>query len=547
MALIKQSSVEEVANAADMVEVVSARTQLRRVGARWVGRCPFHEERTPSFSVNPERKLYHCFGCGRGGDLITFVRETEGLDFVGAVESLAERYRVQLDYEETSPELDSGRRRRERLLAVLDAAARFYERHLWEAKASEPVRQYLAGRGLGEEICRAFRLGLSPGGDVMPHKAREKGYTQEELTAAGLVNRRGNDYFAARLVFPLADARGRVLGFGARRLSDSDPIRAKYVNSPESELFHKASLVYGLDRARAAIAKEDRAVVVEGYTDVLALHQAGLPTAVAAMGTALTERQLRELRRLCSRLYLCFDADAAGAEATLRGMDLAYREFVEVRVVALEPGADPAESADGFAERLAAAEPYPRYRVKLEIDRAESREEAFRRVQDVVARFDQNTEWLDAVQYVSSRLSLPEELQRLLPALVSRPGAGISPKAIGAGDRLERDVLAGCIAYPELVRALAEMGSDHFDSELHRRLRARLVEGGPADADLVALEAELDARAAAEGIDEVTARELLLRLRERHLKRQLDSADFERAKELQAALERIRVAVSELV
>jgi len=416
MALIKQASVEEVVNAADMVEVVSARTQLRRVGARWVGRCPFHEERTPSFSVNPERKLYHCFGCGRGGDLITFVRETEGLDFVGAVESLAERYRVQLDYEETSPELDSGRRRRERLLAVLDAAARFYERHLWEAKASEPVRQYLAGRGLGEEICRAFRLGLSPGGDVMPHKAREKGYTQEELTAAGLVNRRGNDYFAGRLVFPLADARGRVLGFGARRLSDSDPIQAKYVNSPESELFHKASLVYGLDRARAAIAKEDRAVVVEGYTDVLALHQAGLPTAVAAMGTALTERQLRELRRLCSRLYLCFDADAAGAEATLRGMDLAYREFVEVRVVALEPGADPAESADGFAERLAAAEPYPRYRVKLEIDRAESREEAFRRVQEVVARFDQNTEWLEAVQYAAGRLELPEDLQKRLPA-----------------------------------------------------------------------------------------------------------------------------------
>ena len=552
MALIKQSSVEEVVNAADMVEVVSARTQLRRVGARWVGRCPFHEERTPSFSVNPERKLYHCFGCGRGGDLITFVRETEGLDFVGAVESLAERYRVQLDYEETSPELDSGRRRRERLLAVLDAAARFYERHLWEAKASEPVRQYLAGRRLGEEICRAFRLGLSPGGDVMPRKAREKGYTQDELTAAGLVNRRGNDYFAGRLVFPLADARGRVLGFGARRLSDSDPIQAKYVNSPESELFHKASLVYGLDRARAAIAKDDRAVVVEGYTDVLALHQAGLPTAVAAMGTALTERQLRELRRLCSRLYLCFDADAAGAEATLRGMDLAYREFVEVRVVALEPGADPAESADGFAERLEAAEPYPRYRVKLEIDRASNKDEGLRRAAAVVARFPQDTiEWEEASQFAMNQLGLSPELARTLRGFSQTMPKDIPPERRGklaeVGDRLERNVLAGCIAYPELVRALAEMGSDHFDSELHRRLRARLVEGGPADADLVALEAELDARSAAEGIDEVTARELLLRLRERHLKRQLSSADPERTKELQATLERIRLAVSELV
>jgi len=266
MALIKQSSVEEVVEASDIVEVVSARTPLRRVGSRWVGRCPFHEERTPSFSVNPERRLYHCFGSGRGGDLITFVRETEGLDFVQAVEWLAERFRVPLSYEETSPDAGRARKRRERLLSLLEAAARFYERHLWETEAGEAARAYLAERALGEEACRAFRLGLSPGGDVMPRKAAGKGYAREELVAAGLVNRRGSDYFASRLIFPLADARGRVLGFGARRMSESDPIKAKYVNSPESELFRKASLVYGLDRARAQIAKEDRAVVVEGIS-----------------------------------------------------------------------------------------------------------------------------------------------------------------------------------------------------------------------------------------------------------------------------------------
>jgi DNA primase len=547
MALIKHSSIEAVREAADIVEIVGAKVQLRRVGARWTARCPFHEERTPSFSVNPERKTYYCFGCQRGGDVFSFVRETEGLDFVEAVESLAERYRVELDYEEGGRRDDAGRQRRERLLSLLEDAARFYERYLWETPAGAPVRDYLAGRRLGADVCREFRLGLSPGGSVLPRKAVEKGYTRDELAAAGLANRRGNDYFGARLIFPLADARGRVVGFGARRMSDSDPIRGKYVNTPETELFGKSGLVYGLDRARAAIAREDLAIVVEGYTDVLALHQAGLRTAVAAMGTALTERQLRELRRLCSRIFLCFDADAAGAEATLRGMDLAYREFAEVRVVALEPGADPAESADGFAGRLDAAEPYPRYRVKLEIDRARSREEAFQRVQDVVGRFDRNTEWLDAVQYVSSRLNLPEELQRLLPALVARPGVAVSPKALAAGDRLERNALAGCLAHPELVPALAEMSPEHFDSPLHRRLRARLVERGPADEDLVALEAELDARAAAEGIDDATARELLLRLRERYLRRELDGADPERTKELQAALERIRAAVSELV
>src|SRR5207247_2493577 len=212
--------------AADIVAVVSARTQLRKTGARYMGRCPFHEERTPSFSVNAPDKLYYCFGCGAKGDLITFVRETEQLDFAGAIEWLADRFNVQ-------------------------------------------------------------------------------------LLPAGLVNRRGNHYFSGRLVFPLADARGRVLGFQARKLREDDPLRAKYVNSAEGELFRKGDLLYGLDRARGAIAKQDRAVVVEGNPDVLALRQAGIEPVVASMGTALTERQLRELGRLTKHIVLCFDGDAA--------------------------------------------------------------------------------------------------------------------------------------------------------------------------------------------------------------------------------------------
>ena len=165
---------------------------------------------------------------------------------------------------------------------LLEQGAVFYERTLWESGAGAPAREYLAERRLGEEVCRVYRLGLSPGGAVLAEKARRKGFSQDELVAAGLVNRRGNDYYAGRLLFPLADARGRVLGFGARRMREDDPIPAKYVNSPESELFRKGWIVYGLDRARSAIAKEDRALVVEGYTDVLALHQAGLAAAVAS-------------------------------------------------------------------------------------------------------------------------------------------------------------------------------------------------------------------------------------------------------------------------
>jgi DNA primase len=546
MARIKDASKEAVVAAADMVEVVSAYTQLRRQGARWVGRCPFHDERTPSFSVNAADKLYYCFGCQAKGDLIGFVEAKEGLDFVGALEWLGERFGVRLEYEELNPQAEASRRRRERLYALLEQAAAFYGRYLWEAPAGEPVRCYLRDeRGLSEDVCREFRLGLSPGGDVLVGKAREKGYTREELVAAGLVNRRGNDYFAGRLVFPLADPRGRVLGFGARRLSESDPIEAKYVNSPESEIFRKASLVYGLDRARPTIAREDRAIVVEGYTDVLALHERGVKAAVASMGTALTEAQLKELRRLARRLLLCFDADAAGAEATLRGMDLAYREFDEIRVVPLPAGEDPASASDALLERLTAAEPYPRYRVKLEIDRARSKEEAFRRVQEIVGRFDRNTEWLDAVEYAADRLDLPEDLQRRLPALVARAEGGeISRKVLEAGSRLEHDALAGVVAYPGLARLLAELSPEHFDDPLLRRVQAHLAAAEAApEPELVGVLAELDARAAAEGIDEGTAKELMLRLRERQLRRELATAGPERTRELQEALTRIREAV----
>ena len=555
MALIKKSSIEEVVAVADMVEIVSGRTDLRKRGSRWTGLCPFHNEDTPSFDVNPVEKLFYCHGCHKGGDLITFVKETEALDFAQAVEWLADRFRIELEYEETAPGFEARRNRRERLLALLESAAKFYERHLWETEAGEPVRAYLAERDLSEETCRRFRLGLSPGGEVLAAKARAKGYAQDELVAAGLVNRRSNDYFAGRLIFPLADGRGRVLGFGARRLAEDDPIPAKYVNSPDGELFRKSSIVYGLDRARAAIAREDRALVVEGYTDVMALHQNGFETAVASMGTALTEQQLRELRRLTRRLYLCFDADAAGAEATLRGMELAYRQFEEVKVVALPPGADPASAPDGFAERLETAESFPRHRVKLELDRARSKEEGFQRVREVLGRLQQNTEWLDALQYAADRLDLPPEMQAGLAPRALRATGTVTQRVLDKGERLERDLLAICAVRPELAeRYLHDLDDRHFDNPVHRRLRAYLAGEGEAEEDLVALRAELDATAEREGLNEETAKQLFLKLEERLVRRELSElgrrevtrSELERTKELQGVLARIQEALQEV-
>jgi DNA primase len=546
MARIKDESVRAVVAAADMIEVVSGRTALRKSGARFTGRCPFHEERTPSFSVNPVEKLYHCFGCGKGGDVISFVRETENLDFVGALEWLAQRFRVELEYEETSPREEAARQRRDRLHALLEQATSFYERHLWETAAGEPVRAYLAQRGLREEVCREFRLGLSPG-EGLARKAQEKGFTREELRAAGLTNARGNDYFPPRLTFPLADARGRVLGFQARKLREDDPLRGKYVNTPETELFHKSAVLYGLHLARNAIAKQERAVVVEGNTDVIALRQAGFEPVVASMGTALTERQLKELQRLSRRLYLCFDADAAGEEATLRGMELATTLGFDVRVVTLPKGQDPADAPQGFEARLGRAESYVVCRVRLELDRSPDRQEAFVRAREILQRQEDSPEWQDALRLLAGRLSLPKET---LSALTPRGGVrtiteDLSPKMLAKDERLERDALAACVAEPSLVKLLAEVAPEHFDSELHRRFRGYLVDGTGAD-ELVALRAELDARAAREGLDERTGKELLLHLRERRLRRELAGAELERVKELQAQLARLRAAVGEL-
>jgi DNA primase len=539
---IKDSSVDAIRQGADFVALVEERTALRKQGARLMGRCPFHEERTPSFSVNPVDKLFYCYGCGKGGDMITFVRETQGLDFAQAIEWLADRFRLPIEYEESTPQQDAARKRRDRLFALLDQAAEFYARYLWDSQAGSMARDYLAGRGLREEVCREFRLGLALGGNVLTRKAREKGFTAEELRAAGLSRARGDDYFQQRLLFPLADARGRVLGFQARKLHEDDPLRAKYVNTPESELFHKGSVVYGLDRSRAAIAKEDRACVVEGNTDVIALRQAGYEPVVASMGTALTEHQLRELGRLTKRLWLAFDGDAAGETATLRGMELATGQGFDVRVVALPPGIDPADDPGGFEARLGRAEPYLVYRTRIEIERADGAQQAHARVRELLDAAPDSPEKQDAWRLANDKLNMTIQLRAAVPT--TRAGTAISSRLLDAGARLERNALAAAIAHDALRPALGELSPEHFDDALHRSVRAHLVEGAALDADATALLAELDARAVAEGIDEETGRELLLNLRARGIRRELATASPERKIELERALLRLREATT---
>jgi DNA primase len=548
---ITRESLEALEAAVDMVDLVGGRTPLRRSGARYVGRCPFHDERTPSFSVDPVKMVYYCFGCQRGGDHIAFVRETENLDFAAAVETLADRYGVRLEYEQSSPAEERRRAERGRLLRLLEDAAGFYARYLWESAEAAPARDYLAGRGIVEATARDHRLGFSPSAwDRVCAAALAKGFSAAELGQAGLSGRgrRGPvDRFRGRLMFPLADVRGRVRGFGARQMPGGEP--PKYLNSPEGPLFHKADVLYGLDRARGAIAAAGHAIVVEGYTDVLALHQGGTANAVASMGTALTDGQVTELRRVCAGVSLAFDADAAGEEASLRGMALAEAKGLSVRVVSLPPGQDPADVVLGdpgaFASLLESAAGVLSFRVGRALALGGTRDEMYARASGVIAASAPSVERDEQVRLVADRLRLTDDLTaRLATARPAAPAA--APQRPQGPARLRRSpweqdgrlFLGMALALPERGRELlAEMDVAYFPDEPLREaaghIRRLLAgEGESEDAERWAPRmAELNAVAAREAPSESALEELYWKLHlhrtEDELKTSGQNADLE--------------------
>ena len=567
MSRISEQSLENVKAAVDMVDLVGGRTPLRKVGARYTGRCPFHDERTPSFSVDPVDKQYYCFGCQRGGDAIRFVQDTENLDFVGAVEWLGDRYGVEVAYDETSPQAEKRRDEQRRLLALLEDAAGFYSRYLWESGEAAAARTYLEDRGLTEETARSFRLGFAPTAwDRVCAAARAKGFTPAELERAGLSSRgrRGPlDRFRGRLMFPLADARGRVRGFGARQMPGGDP--PKYLNSPEGVMFHKSETVYGLDRARATITTESRAIVVEGYTDVLALHQAGMPESVASMGTALTEQQVRELARVCGSgtLYLAFDADAAGEEAALRGMQMAEQTGMEVRVVALPDGRDPADVAvsdpDAFRTALERSSGVLGFRIGRVLAAGGSRDQIYRRAATVLGAAAPSVERDEQVRLVSGRLALTPDLEAGLTRRQpdGQRSSAAPPQRVRRSprERDERLFLAMCLAIPDRGRVLlGDLEHVHFSDASHWEAAThirRMLAGediSEASARWAPLIGELNALAAREAASEWALEELYWKLHlyraEDGLKAMRENADLNlsRQRELQG-LEELRLSV----
>jgi DNA primase len=594
MALISEESLERVKQAVDIVEVVSAHTDLRRQGARWVGLCPFHEERTPSFSVDAQEKLYHCFGCGVGGDTIKFVEEKEGLGFAEAVELLAERYGVELEREKEDPRAEARRQQRRRLGELLDRTASFYAHFLWDAEEAAKARAYLAERGLGEEVLRSFGVGYAPSAwDTVLLRGQRAGFKVEELRAVGLAQRgrSGGEYdrFRERIMFPIRDRRGRTLGFGGRAMRSDQG--AKYVNTAETDFFHKSQMLYGIDLAKEAIAKRGRVVVVEGYTDVLALHQAGIGEAVGVMGTAITGEQVAALSGMVDEVVLALDADSAGQEAMLRAQRVAAGRKMRLQVAAMPAGEDPAdmlaakEGGERFRALVEEAVDLPAFQVGLALERADvssaadrdraleevapilagmgeshvaSREELERRVAD---RLDFDPPHVQSRVVAAQPLSgggtgAPVATRSLAgPGQPQRKPPAASSAALTSRERRERALLAMCVALPaEGKEYLAQLTEEHL-SPTGIRAAAWLREHPEDPASNLPREDEQLAGLIAELVilahDEPASAEAMelnyLLLEQRRLESQIAAAGEADDYERRAALSRERAALVERI
>jgi DNA primase len=550
-------SIERVRAAADMLEVVSGHTELRRQGARYLGLCPFHDERTPSFSVDPVEKLYYCFGCQAGGNIFTFLEEKEGLDFRDAVEQLADRYGVELEYD-TGGRDDERRRQRERLIELLSKTATFYGRYLWDSQEAGRARSYLESRGLEREVLEEFGVGYAPSAwDRVLTSALRAGFSEAEIQAAGLGQRgrRGlYDRFRARIMFPLRDARGRVLGFGARAMRDNQ--HPKYVNSPEGPVYRKGRSLFGIDRARQHATREGRVFVVEGYTDVLALHQAGFRNAVASMGTALTDEQVGELARLAREVVLAFDADASGQEAMLRAQAAAAGRGVILKVARLPDDKDPCDllseaGPDSFKTIAGDAIPILEFQVTSVLERAQMHSAADKdrlvaQLAPVLGSVGPSAERDEQVRRVADRLDLREEV---LKNLLQDSRQVLTPAArthrVSPFERSERAFLAMCVSSGERGRqSLVRLSDDHLSSGLLRQARDWLLEhfdsptAGLAteEPELARAVGEIVVRASSEPAGEHALELAFLQLEQRRLEREIkaaaESSDFDRQREL---------------
>ena len=521
--LIKDEDIQLVRERVRIDEVVEQYVTLRNAGGgSRKGLCPFHDEKTPSFNVNPSRGTYHCFGCGEGGDTIKFLQQVEGLSFVESVERLAGKYGVQLRYEEGAqrgPRRDPGQR--QRLLESHRLAGEFYAEVLQSAPEAKVGRQFVTDRGFDQSAAETFGMGFAPrGGEALVGHLRGKGFTDDELVAGGLARRsqRGlNDVFQGRLLWPIREMTSEIIGFGARRMFDDDFMQGKYVNTSETPIYKKSQVLYGIDLARRQISGSSQAVVVEGYTDVMAAHQAGVRTAVATCGTAFGEGHARVLRRILldhdafrGEIIFTFDGDEAGQRAAMKAFE-GDQQFVAQTYVAVEPrGMDPCDLrlADGDAAvRELIASRVPLYRFVLDntlarydLDRGDQRIDAVREAVGLTRAIRDKSKVEEFLREVSTKVGVDvdqvrEEHRRHKPAPTrsrqTPPRSDAAPAAeqqrpaepfvsFGAPQFAdEREALKVLAQFPHLARQhLADVHDNDFTHPVGRQIWTAMTELG---------------------------------------------------------------------
>lgn len=509
MGRITDEDIQRVRDATDLVSLISERVVLKPKGRLQWGLCPFHGEKTPSFKVDPATQLWHCFGCGLGGDVFGFVMRIDNVDFPDAVRLLADRANIEL-VEETAGGAPRGRK--ERLYAALDEAATFYAKTLTSSRdrGPEEARKYLGGRGFGSDVAKSWQLGFAPGRGALVRHLREKGFSADEMVDANLALRGDSglkDRFYERVMFPISDLQGRVIAFGGRVIGKGEP---KYLNTNDTPVFRKSGNMYAIDRAKAAITSTGTAVVVEGYTDVIALHEAGITSAVATLGTALTRQHVKLLGRFAKRVVYLFDGDEAGMRAADRASEFiddsitpeAGAGRVELEVAVIPDGLDPADyvaekGADAMRAVVAGAVPLLRFSIdrrlaRWDLERPEERARALKDAAEVLAPVRESLLADDYASYIADRLfadfavvrreidrtktpsSAQHEDEAATPA-VSSDGRELLGEPATPQARVERSLLALLVREPRLRCKARELLSDDLLSDPAHRTMAEEI------------------------------------------------------------------------
>lgn len=500
---ISDDLIEDIRASNDIVGLISEYVPLKKQGKNYVGLCPFHQEKKPSFSVSPQRQIFHCFGCGMGGNVFKFLMEYQKMGFIDTVKYLAERAHITLPARSQGPE---GRSEYEPLYRANHLAAAHYHQQLLEGIEAEKARQYMENRGFSDQLIEAFRLGYAPPGwDGLIKRAARRSISPEILFKAGLVLKREAsegyyDRFRDRLIFPISNVSGKFIAFGGRILKESEEV--KYINSPETPIYQKGQTLYGLFQSKEAIRKAGVAIIVEGYTDLLSLFQAGIKNVVASLGTSLTSHQSRLLSRYAQEAVIVYDADSAGIAAAQRGLDLLLAAGVTAKALSLPPGHDPDQvvrekGGEHLARRVQEAESFLDFKLhhllqRVDFSSVEGKAEAVEEMGRTIGLIDDPIRRGLFLREVAEKMAVDERLVALAVEKSfprkrgkSRIEAQVGEVLPRGTESVERSLLALLLQHPNLIsQARTRLSTDDFSSENHRKVAELFLEAdrkGPVE------------------------------------------------------------------